>query len=80
MMRANIRIKSAKLRDCPFCGSSGVKLVEHRQELLIEDPFFSIDCPDCGADIYFYGAETREAETIAKYERKPEHDTGDYRF
>lgn len=76
MMRANIRVKSAKLKRCPFCGSSDVKLIEHRQELLIEDPFFSIDCCDCGADIYFYGAETREAETIAKYDRRPANGTG----
>lgn len=74
----DIYVKPAKLRCCPFCGSADVRLVEHRNKPIIKDPFYSIACPRCGADIYFYGAETREAETMARYDRRPANDTGNY--
>lgn len=70
MIKPDIHIKSVKLRRCPFCGSFDVRLVEHRNELIVVDRFYSIACPDCGADIYFYGSETRATETMDKYDRR----------
>lgn len=59
-----------KLKKCPFCGSN----VFMSQTPLLG--CFAVHCQneDCGADVYFYGADYKPGEMVERWNRRTEND------
>ena len=59
-----------KLKHCPFCGSN----VDMMQGIIYGG--FAIKCQndECGADVYFYGAEYKPGEMVERWNRRTEND------
>ena len=64
--------KDPSLEPCPFCGGT-VKL--NHQMLMIE--LYSIECPRCGAHVFFYYSEHSRAGMIAAWNRRAKNDQPD---
>lgn len=61
-------MKEIKLKHCPFCGNKKVKKFTaqfQKTQMFI--------CPDCGANVCFYGAE-HEPKATQAWNRRVEND------